>query len=184
MKDNLRNIIKEEIKILFETFEFDNNKEFVPPQDVSAVATLALSVHNLVKQRGWKIENSNSGDGNGTLKAKYLSEKNPQSFSDMKRLKAYFTGNEQVVNDDRKKYGVSESEKGTKKEMTRSQNLLMWNLYGGDVCKNWVDKEIETGHEENLKSKAIARDAGGAGINKGMGSMGAPKDPTKRRIHR
>ena len=184
MRKYLRNIIKEEIDNIFEAFEFRNEENYIPTEKIAQIASLALSAFNLVKQRGWKIENPNSNEGDGSLKAKYLSEKQPQTFADMKRLKAYFDNNEAKVQESRKKHGIDSSLIGTKKEMTRGQDLLMWNLHGGDECKNWVNAEIDKSHETNLKTKKIVRDAGGAGVNKGMGSMGAPKDPTNTRIHR
>ena len=106
-----------------------------------------------VKSTAQKAVNSNfqtsdgGNEGSGKRKAQELASGKPQSHAQMKRLKAFFDANQP---------GSAE-----------------WELHGGDAAKRWVDFELKTNHDDNMRSKEHMRRAGGAGYegNEGMGSM-------------
>lgn len=164
----IRNIIRE--ALYKEDFKFDNqNKSFTPPPNVVSTAQNALlliSKNDLTSHGG--------NEGSGKNKAKELSQKKPQNFSLMKRLKAYFDNNQQEYN----------KEKSTGKNINNSGIIQSWDLHGGDACKNWVNSELSKTKQNNLGRKKIRRDTGGAGNNKGAGIFSWKKmmDPTNTRI--
>lgn len=82
MQNKIRNIIRKE---LLERFEFNNNHDFFPPENVKNTARIALSSKGDVKNGG--------NEGSGLRKAKELSNGTAQSHSQMKRLKAFFDAN-------------------------------------------------------------------------------------------
>ncbi len=85
--------------------------------------------------------------GNGENKASDLASGNPQTFDQMKRLLSFF-----------------ETEQ-------KNKDSVAWKLHGGDVAYAWVKREIGALNDSNMRSKKVARAMGGAGINKGMGTM-------------
>lgn len=183
--NEIRKIIRQEIDILFESFEFKNhNDTFTPPIEVARTAELAKNIYNHLKEKGTKINSidGNENEGSGKLKADNLSQKTPQNFGEMKRLRAFFENNAEKVNAERQKSPTRP--KGTEEEMMSSHALLVWNLHGGDACKNWVYNKISDKHSENLKTKERLRGSGGAGINKGLGIFKTKHDPTNQRFHR
>jgi len=186
MGNQIRYIIRDAVEKLFESFEFRNEDNFIPTTPVSTIAGLALQAYNIVKSKGWKVSSldDSGNDGSGKQKAGKLSQKIPQNFNEMKRLKAFFEKTQSKVDAERQKYGITPEQKGTKQEMSKSETLLVWNLHGGDACRDWVNSSMNGEHKENIKTKERVRDVGGAGFNKGMGTMAPPKDPTNTRIHR
>ena len=103
MKDIIRNIIRKEIEVLFEAFEMRNEgKKFTPPQNVSQIASEALKAINMAKNNNVtpvSLDEKNN-QGSGRLKAKSLSARTPQNFSEMKRLKAFFESNSSKVEEE------------------------------------------------------------------------------------
>lgn len=89
-----------------------------------------------------------SGDkGNGANKARNLAAGDPQTFAQMKRMKSFF------------------------ETTNKGENVSAWELHGGDKAYAWVTRELERLNTGNLRSKKVARTMGGAGINKGMGTL-------------
>jgi len=130
----IRKVIR---KILEESFsdsllegigDFNYNKTFIPPIEVVKTAQKAIS------STGSKLE-----------KAVELSEKKPQSFNQMRKLRDFFTKNKDNKNDN------------------------SWDLHGGDACERWVSSELGKFHDENLRTRQNLQKAGGAGNKKGMG---------------
>jgi len=187
MKKQIRKIVKKEIEKIFENFEFVNDDEkFIPTTPIATTSGLALQVYENVRSKGWEVSSldESGDDGSGKLKAQKLSQKTPQNFNEMKRLKAFFEKTQNKADVERKKHSIQQNQKGTKQEMSKSEVLLVWNLHGGDVCRDWVNNSMEDKHDSNKKTKERIRKLGGAGNNKGMGVFAPPKDPTNTRIHR
>jgi len=128
--------------LIREALEFNNNKTFTPPQDVIAAAKKALETVRPSSMSG-------HDKGNGANKARQLAAGDPQTFAQMKRLKSFF----------------STEEKSDKKDHAA------WELHGGDKAYAWVTRELDRINAGNLRSKKVARTMGGAGINKGMGTL-------------
>ena len=82
--------------------------------------------------------------GSKLEKAVELANGKPQTFNQIKKLRDFFNTNKDNKGQD-------------------------WNLHGGDACHNWVERELEKFHDENLRTKSNLRKAGGAGDKKGMG---------------
>lgn len=188
MKQKFRQIIRKEINELFESFEFTKNKDekFVPTIPIATASSLALQVYKQVKSKGWKVNSldENGNDGSGKLKARELSSRTPQNSNELKRLKAFFEKNQNNVTSERQKYNIPQQQYGTAQEMKKSEAILVWNLHGGDACRDWVNNITQSEHDEDVKTKERLQKAGGAGNNKGMGVFAPPKNPTNIRIHR
>jgi len=189
MKNVLRKIIREQIELLFESYEMKTDgKNYTPPNQVAKIAQTALEAINMAKQNGIQLTSidENGNQGSGKLKAVKLSQKAPQSFTEMKRLKSFFDTNTAKVEEERRKIGIIQQRKGTVDEMTKSNLLLVWNLHGGDACKKWVTDKLSDSHGEELKTKERLRLAGGQGkdTNKGFGALTFDRDPSQQRIHR
>jgi len=187
MKSFLRKIIKEQINLLFESFEMNNNKRsYVPTNEVSKTAQTALGAINIAKQKGIQLSSidETGNQGSGKLKARQLSQKQKQSFVEMKRLKSFFESNASKVEEERKKIGIIQQRRGTVDEMVKSNMLLVWNLHGGDACKKWVTSKLSDAHEQGNKKKDRLRQSGGAYKNNGMGVFRTQYDPSQQRIHR
>jgi len=189
MKNVLRKIIREQIDLLFESYEMNNdNKSYVPPQKVAETAQAALSAIGKAQQNGIQPTSidANQNQGSGRMKAKKLAQKVPQSFTEMKRLKAFFEANTAKVTEERKKLGIIQQRIGTVDEMGKSNLLLVWNLHGGDACKKWVTEKLSNSHDDELKTKERFRFAGGhdKNDNKGFGALGFLHDPSQQRIRR
>lgn len=129
-------------EVIKEALEFNNNKTFTPPQDVITAAKNALETVSPSSMSG---ENK----GSGANKARQLAAGDPQSFVQMKRLKSFFSTEEKKDNRDK----------------------AAWELHGGDKAYAWVTRELDRINGGNLRSKKVARMMGGAGVNKGMGTL-------------
>jgi hypothetical protein len=187
MKNVLREIIREQINLLFETFDMGNsNKNYTPTGEVAKVAKTALDAIEIAKQKGIQLSSldGSGNEGSGKIKATKLSQKAKQSFAEMKRLKAFFDSNAAKVEGERKTHGIIQQRRGTIYEMIKSNILLVWNLHGGDVCKKWVDSKLSDTHEQGLKTKDRLRQIGGAYKNNGMGVFNTQYDPSQQRINR
>lgn len=169
-ESQIRKIISEEIRFVFEAVTFDNNKTFIPPPNVAQRAQEAL---NAVSSNN--LTQSGTNDGSGLSKAKELASKQTQSFDMMRRMKSYFETNEEA-------YKSAKASGGT----VRDNGIIQaWELHGGDSGKDWVNQEMNSLNQSNLKTKDNLRKAGGAGTNKGMGVFDTTiMDTTKQRIHR
>ena len=187
MRDILRKIIREQIEVFFESFEMKNEKEsYVPTNEVAKIAQTALEAIEIAKQNGIQPSSlDRTGDeGSGRVKARQLSQKEKQGFVEMKRLKAFFEKNWPKVEVERKKLGIIQQRRGTISEMSKSNILLVWNLHGGDACKEWIDLKLSDTHHQGIKTKERLRKVGGAYKNNGMGVFRTQYDPSQQRIHR
>lgn len=136
-----------------EALDFNNNKTFTPPQDVISAAKSAIETTNPSSMRA-------DNKGNGANKARQLAAGETQTFAQMKRLKSFF-----------------DTEKNSD-----NKDVASWNLHGGDKAYAWVTRELERLNSANLRSKGVARTMGGAGVNKGMGTLDRTMmDPNKGR---
>jgi hypothetical protein len=139
----IRTILEESYKdfINENVGDFSYNKTFIVPQEVAKVAQDAIT------STGSKLE-----------KAIELSTQKAQTFNQMRKLRDFFTANQD----------------------NKDKN---WDLHGGDVCKKWVEKELSKFHDENLRTRQSLQKAGGAGPQKGMGVFDTTiMDPTKARF--
>lgn len=183
----LRKLIREQIDLLFESFEMQNErKTYVPTDNVAKTARTALGAINIAKQKGIQVGSvdESGNQGSGRRKAQQLSQKTKQSFIEMKRLKAFFEANSAKVEEERKNVGIIQQRRGTVDEMTKSNLLLVWNLHGGDECKKWVESKLSDTHEQGNRKKNRLRQAGGAYKNNGMGVFRTQYDPSQQRINR
>ena len=160
---SLKKILTEEtlpkLKIIVENIgDFNHpDKTYTPTEQVAQTARKALE--RLTAEGSGNIEKSTS-QGSGTSKARELSEKKPQTLVQLKKIANFFETNKDV-------------------------NSLEYNLHGGSVCKSWIQSILGSLHKSGLNTKKNLRVAGGAGTNKGMGSLDKTMmDPTKMRIHR
>ena len=166
----LKEVRKMVRKVLSEAVEFDNNKTFTPPPNVAQRAQEAL---NNVSNNN--LTQSGTNDGSGLSKAKELVSKQTQGFDQMRRMKSYFDTNQEAYN----------AEKAAGKSIQNSGVIQAWELHGGDSGKDWVNQEMKTLNQGNLQTKDTLRKAGGAGINKGMGTFDSKMMSTNNhRIHR
>jgi len=185
--ETLRKLIREQIALLFESFEMRNDgKNYVPTDNVAKIAQTALKAINIAQKKGIKVSSvdESGNQGSGRRKAQQLSQKTKQSFAEMKRLKAFFESNSIKVEEERKKLGIIQQRRGTIDEMIKSNLLLVWNLHGGDAGKKWVDSKLLDTHEQGNRKKNRLRQAGGAYKNNGMGVFRTQYDPSQQRIHR
>jgi len=155
-ESQIRNIIAEEIKFVFEDVTFDNNKTFIPPPNVAQRAQEALNTTS-----SNNLTNSGTNDGSGLSKAKELASKQTQTFDQMRRLKSYFNTNQEDYN----------AEKANGKTVKNSGIIQSWELRGGDSGRDWVNQEMDRTHQSNMQTKDTLRKAGGAATNKGMGTF-------------
>ena len=169
-ESQIRKIISEEIRAVFEAVTFDNNKTFTPPPNVAQRAQEAL---NAVSNNN--LTTSGTNTGSGLSKAKELAAKQTQSFDQMRRMKSFFDTQESAYR----------QEKSAGKDVSSSGVIQAWELHGGDSGKDWVNQEMGSLKQDNLNTKKNMRQAGGAGTNKGMGIFDTNTMSTNNhRIHR
>ncbi len=169
-ESQIRKIVSEEIKLVFEAVTFDNNKTFTPPPNVAQRAQEAL---NTVSNNNLTTSGTNSGSG--LSKAKELASKQTQGFDQMRRMKSYFDTNQESYN----------AEKAAGKTIKNSGTIQSWELHGGDSGKDWVNQQMKSVNQSNLDTKANLRKVGGAATNKGMGIFDTKMKSTNNyRIHR
>jgi hypothetical protein len=188
MQNIIRKIIREQINLLFETFDMksNSNKMFTPNTQVAEIAKKALETIQFAQKKGIQLSSldENGNEGSGRLKAQELSKRVPQNFAKMNRLKAFFQANSAKVEEERKNLGIIQQRRGTPDEMTKSKILLVWNLHGGDVGKKWVESQLSNIHKQGLKKKERLRKIGGAYKNNGIGVFKTQFDPSQQRINR
>lgn len=164
----VRKIVRGVIK---EAFEFNNNKTFTPPPNVSQRAQQALNVvsKNNLTQSGTDI-------GSGTSKAKELASKQIQNFDQMRKIKSFFDTHEESYR----------KEKAAGKTIDNSGIIQSWELRGGDSSREWINQELSSLKKDNLNTKKNLRSAGGAGTNKGMGIFSGTDmiSTNNHRVHR
>lgn len=171
MEDRLRQIVQEEIRAIFEAFEFDNNKTYTVPDNVARIAKKALDE---VEQNNLTL--SNTKRGSGVQKAKQLSNKETQSHEQMKSLKSFFETNEDEYRQAKIK-GLTIKNSGV---------IQSFELHGGIAAREWVNHKIKITKQSNLNTKKNLRSVGSDGVNKGMGIFSGKNiiSTTNHRIHR
>ncbi|MEK6830220.1 MAG: hypothetical protein AABY15_08955 [Nanoarchaeota archaeon] len=169
-ESQIRKIVSEEVRRVFEAVTFDNNKTFTPPPNVAQRAQEALNVVS-----GNNLTQSGTDIGSGLSKAKELAAKQSQGFDMMRKIKSFFDTNESSY----------KSEKAAGKSIKNSGIIQSWELRGGDSGRDWVNQELGSLNQDNLNTKKNLRNAGGAGKNKGMGIFDTNMMSTNNhRIHR
>lgn len=140
--DNIRKLIREQIESLFEDFRYGYNGDFIPSSELSSNVSKNFQIIN---DNNLKKNDSNSNEGSGKSKAKSLINKEPMTHSQLKRMKAFFDNNE-------KEY-KSELAKGL--NVTNSPIIQSWELWGGNVGKNWCEKMLSQRKSSNNTSKTV-----------------------------
>lgn len=162
-KEDIRRIVREELEILLnEDFRYRYDGEFMPSDEVVSVVSKAL---NIVSKNNLVNSNS-SNEGSGLNKAKSISNKEPMTHAQLKRMKAFFDNNEEEVNNEKSKGNTVEN----------SGALQSWNLWGGDSGKKWCEKMLNQRHSSNDTSKTVR---GASGIR-----TKTLMDPHNTRIHK
>ena len=170
MQEQIRHIVRAEIRALFEAFSFDNNKTYDVPDNVAKAAKKALE--EIEKN---KLTDGAAKRGSGVQKAKELSEKKTQTHAQLQNLKSFFETNE------------AEYKQAKIKGQTMKNSALMqsWELHGGNVSWEWTKHKLKMTKQSNLNTKKNLRIAGGAGTNRGLGIFDTKLMSTNNyRIHR
>ena len=142
---NIRLIIRQEVALIFENFEFNDAQRLnvFRPTDAmkknASDALLAVEKNDLTSHGG--------NEGSGKNKAKDISEGEPISHAMLKRMKAFFDNN----------YSFYSSEKSLGKNIENSGIIQTWNLWGGDAAKAFVDQHINSLNKVNLNRKKVRR---------------------------
>ena len=144
MKSKINDIIREEVKLFLEDFQFNNDDKSFTPND-SMVANCkkaidAVSTNDLTQSGG--------NEGSGKQKAQSIINKEPISHSVLKRMKAFFDNN----------YNAYQAELGKGANINNSGIIQSWNLWGGDAGKDFSNQNIDRVNSRNLKRKEIRRD--------------------------
>lgn len=129
--------------ILFEDFryEYDNEtSDYKPPMDVVGTAKRALEAANKMK-----ISSHGGNEGSGIQKAKALSNGEPINHAQLKRMKAFFDNNAEKV----------QAEKIAGGTIYNSEIVQKWELWGGDPGRRWVEQEIKSTQDGNIRSKKL-----------------------------
>jgi uncharacterized protein YdaL len=126
----IRNIIEESYQdFLNEKIgDFNYNKTFPVPSDVVNIAKQAIA------STGSKLE-----------KAVELANGKVQTFNQIKKLRDFFTSNQENKQDQ------------------------SWNLHGGNACQRWVESELSKFHKNSVNRNQNIQKWGGAGPKGGKG---------------
>ena len=162
----IRKVIREEVSkilsepeeiIISEDFRYLYNKHsFIPSIDIVRNVQSAM---NVVSKNNLISKSSNNNEGSGLEKAKSLINRESISHSQLKRMKAFFDNNENVV----------KQEKSKGKNINTSGIIQSWNLWGGDIGRNWVEHHIEATNSSNKTSKKVRRNGEkGIGLTKNL----------------
>jgi hypothetical protein len=132
-------------EILSEDFRFLYDKgTFIPPDNVVKTAQQALSI----VQNNKLVQSNGSNEGSGLQKAQSLVAKTPVTHSQLKRMKAFFDNNAQLVS----------AEKAAGRNSSNSSIIQKWELWGGDAGKSWADSKINSVQSSNKTSKKVRND--------------------------
>ena len=156
----LKNWIYNHIKsVVLEDFRYQYDKDlFLPPPSVLDQVSKAyqyIKKNNLVSGTG-------GNEGSGLQKAVALLKKEPLNHAQLKRMKSFFDNNYEAV----------QKEKGLGKNITNSELIQSWELWGGDYGREWVNNRIKSVQNKNDRSKSLRP--------KGHKRM---MDPTNTRTH-
>ena len=170
MEEQIRHIVRAEIRALLEGVTFDNNKTYGVPDNVARAAKKAIEEI----ERNKLIDKSTSR-GSGVQKAKELADKSTQTHSQLQNLKSFFETNEEAYNRAKIKGGT----------IKNSSIMQSWELHGGNAAREWVNHKLKITKQSNLNTKKNLRAVGGAATNKGMGIFDTKLMSTNNyRIHR
>lgn len=114
---------------------------FIPSREVVETAKKAIQA----VQNNKLVQSDASNEGSGIQKANSLSNAEPMTHAQLKRMEAFFTNNEASV----------KQELGVGKNINNSPLIQKWNLWGGDAGKNWVRQQIGSQESSNKTSKKI-----------------------------
>ena len=159
----IRKIIREELKSLFEDFQYRYDGNFYPND---SMVKNCLDALNAVNKNDLTKNTSNKNEGSGKNKAKKIVTKEPLSHSQLKRMKSFFDNNESEV--------AIEKSKG--ETIDTSGIIQSWNLWGGDAGKLWCNNHVSKRNSSNNSSKTIR---GASGI-----SSKNLMNPFNTRIHK
>lgn len=152
ISSNVHSLIK---KSILEALDFNNNKEYIPSDDVQKFAK------EVVQKMGNAMDSTKDNEGSGKRKIQDLANGIPQNHSQLNRLISFFRTNE----------GSYQQEVASGKDFSNSQIIQRWELHGGDPAFQWAQQELSSNKQSNLNSKETARKMGGAGDRKGMGAL-------------
>lgn len=129
---------------LLEAFNTSHDTDvYLVPSDVRAVANSAFNSSNGGSVN--RIDNDpNEGSGEEFVKT-LMQQGSSLTFNQMQKLKTYFD-----------KHSDS---------LTSENNILAWNLHGGNACRDWVNKEMEKEKKSSQLHRNTIRKAGGAGAD-------------------
>jgi len=139
---DLKKWINNFLNIVLEDFRYQYEKEIFYPSP--------LMVQNIAKAYDYIQTNNLAGgtggnEGSGLNKAKSILNKEPINHSQLKRMKAYFDNN----------YDIVKQEKASGKNITNSGLIQSWELWGGDAGRDWVNQKINTVNNKNDRSKTL-----------------------------
>jgi len=138
----IRKIIREELKSLFEDFRYRYDGNFYPNDSMIQNCLDAL---NAIEKNDLTKNTSSKNEGSGKNKAKKIVAKEPLSHSQLKRMKSFFDNNESEV--------AIEKSKG--ETIDTSGLIQSWNLWGGDAGKSWCNSHVSKRNSSNNSSKNI-----------------------------
>lgn len=136
----IRNILR---SIILEDFRYQYDQEtggLTPPSDVIGTAKRALEAVNKNK-----LVSHGGNEGSGVQKAKTLAAGNPINHAQLKRMKAFFDKNLELVKQERQ----------AGRDIYTSELVQKWELWGGDAGMRWANKEIKDTQQTNITSKKL-----------------------------
>jgi len=145
-KSKVHKIIKEEVAIFLENFEYNDSKKlknYKPTDVMKKNASLALS--SIEKN---DLTQSGGNEGSGIRKANNIVNGEDMNHGMLKRMKAFFDNNIEKYN----------SEKSVGKNINNSGIIQTWNLWGGDAGKAFAEQQIGSLNDLNKKRKKVRRD--------------------------
>ena len=169
--EEIRQIIRAELRALFEGVTFDNNKNYTIPDNVATTCQKALDV-----VEANNLTDTNTSRGSGKQKAKDLAEKKTQSHAQMKNLKSFFETNKE-------EYRLAIIKGLT---IHNSGAVQSFELHGGVAGRNWCKHKIKMTKNSNLMTKKTLRNLGSGGEGTGLGIFAGTDmiSTTNHRTHR
>ncbi len=136
---------------------------FIPSREVIQTAQNAIQT----VQNNKLVQSDASNEGSGLQKANSLVASEPMTHAQLKRMKAFFDSNAEVV----------QKEKSLGKNINNSPLIQKWELWGGDAGKTWAEKQLSSQQSSNKTSKKIRNPEHGVDTKTLM-------SPHNTRIHR
>jgi len=134
-------------KILNEKTYANYDKLHKPTEAMVNVANMAMQNIGNNEEIKNKIKSINKNEGSGLEKANDIINRESMTHEQVKRMDAFFTANQTLKN-------------------TTPENLLRWNLWGGDAGQNWAKTILnQTSSSNNSSRKIRDSEVGGNPIN-------------------